>query len=55
MGLGGMGPAGVGGWVVVGGVWSSGNRGGSCGRVRSMQVDGVFVALVRHVQLSWVV
>jgi hypothetical protein len=43
---------GVGGWGVADGGWGGGDRGGGCGRVRSMEVGGVFVVVVRHVQLS---
>ena len=49
------GSVGMGGWVVMGGGWSSGDRGGSCGKVRSMQMGGVFVEVFRRLQLSWVV
>jgi hypothetical protein len=49
------GSVGVGGWGMADGRWGGGGRGGSCGRVRSMGVGRVFVAVVRHVQLSWVV
>jgi hypothetical protein len=40
---------------MVGGVGAGGDRGESCGRVRLMQIGRVFVTVVRHVQLSWVV
>ena len=42
------------GWGVADGRWAGGDR-GRCGRVRSVGVGGGFVAVVRHVQLSWVV
>ena len=51
VGVGG-GSGGVGGWGVADGRWGGGDRGGTCGRVRSMRVGGVLVAVVRHVQLS---
>jgi hypothetical protein len=40
------------GWGVADGRWGGGDRGGRCGRVRSVEGGGVFVAVVRHVQLS---
>ena len=46
---GGSGGVGVGVLQMVGGAVAIGGR---CGRVRSMEVDGVFVVVVRHVQLS---
>ena len=42
----------MGGWGVADGRWGGGDSGGRCGRVRSMEVGGVFVVVVRHVQLS---